>query len=258
MCRRSPFNMGASRRRTPRLEQLHVLLRREGAEHVLLLLAGEPAEVELVVVAQERRPLGHGRQRRQRAQPLDHGLGVGPGQREPHARVEQEREHHVRAVVRTARVGGHVLRDVVGLDVGLAQQHGVALAPLQVLAPVVEDREVLGRRIQAWRGLLEHERRGVDAEAGGTELHPEPHDLLDLLADRGVGPVQVGLEVVEPVVVPGLRPRAARSRSRSARRGRRSPGDGRAAPASLQTYQSRYGDAGSSHAARNHGCWSLV
>ena len=92
----------------------------------------------------------------------------------------------------------------------------------------------------------------------GAELQPEAHDLLDLLAHRGVGPVQVGLEVVEAVVVPGLGLRVARSRSRSARRGRRCPGGGRRARSSLQTYQSRYGDSGSLRADWNHGCWSDV
>ena len=106
-------------------------------------------------------------------------------------------------------------------------------------------REVLRCRVDTGRHLLQHERRGVHPEAGRAELQPEPHDLADLVADRGVGPVQVGLEVVEPVEVPGL--------------GRLVVGPGlglltgkddalppvRRVPCSLQTYQSRYGDSGS-------------
>ena len=119
-------------------------------------------------------------------------------------------------------------------------------------------KSVCGAGVAPGLHLLEDERRRVDAEARGAELQPEAHDLLDLLAHRGVGPVQVGLEVVEAVEVPRRRPSRPRSRSRSARRGRRCPAGGRAAPSSLQTYQSRYGDCGELRADRNHGCWSEV
>ena len=186
--------------------QAHPLLRRELGKDVRPLFAGQPAQVQLVVVAQERRPLRHGRESRGGREGGDDGLRLASRQREPEEGVHREREQHVRAVVGAALGGRAVQRELLGVDVGLAQQNRVTLAPLQVLPPVVQDAEVQPA-IAGVSGahLLEHERRGVDAETRGAELEPEAHDLLDLLAHLVVGPVQVRLEVVEAVEVP--RPR---------------------------------------------------
>ena len=69
-----------------------------------------------------------------------------------------------------------VLGQLAKIDVGLAQQHGVTSAPLHVLPPVVEDREVHRTGIDVGFDLLEDERRGIDPEPGGAQLEPEPHD----------------------------------------------------------------------------------
>ena len=89
------------------------------------------------------------------------------------------------------------------VDVGLGEDHGVAAPPRQLATEVVEPREVLARCGLVRRGELDDERGGVEPEAGHAELQPEADDLLDLLADPGIGHVEVGLEVVEAVVVPG-------------------------------------------------------
>ena len=49
----------------------------------------------------------------------------------------------------------------------------------------------------------DHERHGVHAEAGDAELDPEPHDLEDLGLHMRVRSVEVGLEIVEAMEVPG-------------------------------------------------------
>jgi hypothetical protein len=54
------------------------------------------------------------------------------------------------------------------------------------LAPVVEDREVLRRRVDPGSDLLEDERRCVDPEARRAELQPEAHHLSDLFPHRRV------------------------------------------------------------------------
>ena len=46
---------------------------------------------------------------------------------------------------------------------------------------------------------------GVDAEPAHAELEPERDDLADLGADLWVSDVEVWLEIVEAVVVPGVR-----------------------------------------------------
>ena len=183
--------------------QTHLGLRCELGEHVRALLRGQPAQVQFVVISQERRPLRHRLQVRQVLQRLDERFGLLAGQCEPEPGVEQEGEHHVRAVVRAVEGVAGVLVQVGGVDVGLTQQDGLTTAPLHVLAPLVEDLEVRFADNAVRCDGLQDERRGVDPEPRHPQLQPEPHHLADLEADRRVLPVQVGLETVEAVVVPG-------------------------------------------------------
>ena len=53
--------------------------------------------------------------------------------------------------------------------------------------------------------LLDDEGCGIDPEAGGTQLQPEAHHLGHLGAYGGIGPVEVGLKVIEAMEVPRLR-----------------------------------------------------
>jgi hypothetical protein len=92
------------------------------------------------------------------------------------------------------------LADLLRLQVHLAEQHGVTHAPVHVRPQVADD---LVRIVQR---TLDHERDGVHAEPGQPLLEPEPHHLRELVAHRRVGQVEVGLVLVEAVLVvlPGL------------------------------------------------------
>ena len=143
-------------------------------------------------------------------------------------------------------VGREYVGELVGVDVRLAQQHRVAARA--TARPGASRRgsrspSVPGRRRAATCSMTNGAAsiRKPDAPSCSQKRH----DLLDLGADRGVGPVQVRLEVVEPVVVPGLGRLVVGPGLASARRGRRCPAGGPAARSSLQTYQSRYGESGS-------------
>src|SRR6185437_11491824 len=61
----------------------------------------------------------------------------------------------------------------------------------------------------AWAAVridaFDEERHRVHPEPGHPELQPERRDLLDLVADQGVADIEIGLEPVEPVEVPGAR-----------------------------------------------------
>ena len=119
--------------------------------------------------------------------------------------VDPEVEHHVDAVA-----AGEVLAALVGWHVRLGEQHGVAAPPLHHLADLVQEVEVDAGRPAVQRGLLEQERQRVDAEPGHAQLQPVAHDAPQLLAHVRVLHVQVGLVVVEAVVVPLARLRIAR------------------------------------------------
>ena len=101
--RRSRRSMVDTRRRMPRFVEPHACRRGERGEHVGALVGGQPGEIQLVVIAKERRPLGHRLQRGELAQRLDQRLRLAAGQRQPDPCVQVEREQQVGAVVRTVR-----------------------------------------------------------------------------------------------------------------------------------------------------------
>ena len=121
--------------------------------------------------------------------------------------VDREVQHHLQPVA----LGAEVVEAFVGRHVRFGQHHGVARAPRQELAHLLQQVEV--HLVRDARPLLfDQERHGVEAEARHAELHPEAHDLLDLGAHERVPGVQVGLVLVEPVEVVGAGPLVARPR----------------------------------------------
>ena len=90
----------------------------------------QPAEVELVVVAQEEAPLRRRRARLRRLQRRCERPHVGRGQRVEEVLVHLEVEHHVHAVA----VVAEVLHVGFRQDVGFGEDDRVAVPPLQELA----------------------------------------------------------------------------------------------------------------------------
>ena len=150
------------------------------------------------MVAQERRPLrveGHGREGVQR---LLHRRRLTPRQGQVDALHHGEVEHQVELV---AVLVAEELALLLGREVDLAEQDGVALTALEERAQVLQvavrvDGRGVGDAVE-----LEQERDGVDPESADPELQPEPDDPGDLLPHVGVGDVQVGLVGHEPVEV---------------------------------------------------------
>ena len=185
-------------------------------------------------------------------------------QRQVHLLHADEVEAHRQLVGGTAAVVRAEERHRVRVgQVHLAEQHRLAVSPAQERAQVgqvvVRVRQVRG--VVLARGL-EQERHGVDAEARQPELHPEPHDPGDLVADLGVGDVEVGLVLVEPVQVVLLRlPRRTPRRSSPGRGTRRPAGRRRAAPSDVgparRTSRGR-ASRGCCGRSWNHGCCAEV
>src|SRR5207344_976994 len=75
--------------------QPHLGSWRERMEHVTALLVGQPTEIELIVIAQERHPLSTLWQPHSRRQGLDERLRITASQRKPHPRIQEEVEHHL-------------------------------------------------------------------------------------------------------------------------------------------------------------------
>ncbi len=108
-------------------------------------------------------------------------------------------------------VGAQVAGEALGVgEPDLADEHGAVLvgdgppAPVDVVELVTVDvgvRVAAGHEVRQ-QGVLGRQRGGVDAHAGHAALEPEAQDVLVLLADGGVRPVEVGLFGCEQVEVP--------------------------------------------------------
>ena len=120
--------------------------------------------------------------------------------------VDVEVEHHLQAFAGDAEIVHVGLRQ----DVGLAQDDGVAGAPLQELAEHAQHVVLLRWLADVGTFGGDHEGDGIHAEARDAELQPEPHDLEDLGLHLRVRRVEVGLEVVETVEIVFLGDRVAR------------------------------------------------
>ena len=132
--------------------------------HVVALAAGHHLERELVVVAQEDRPLAARGDVRRLLHDLDHRVAVLLRDRHVHARHEREVERHV-ALVAVAEVLAHVL----GPLVGLGEQQAVPVVRVERGADLLDDRVRLG---QVLVRSCPRARRGTGWRRGGTRRRP--------------------------------------------------------------------------------------
>jgi hypothetical protein len=150
------------------------------------------------VVAQERGPLAVERDVGQLGQRLLDRRRVLAGQRQVDPLHDVEVEDEVELV---AVLVAEERPLVLGRQVDLAQQDAFPVAPFEEGADVLEVAVGIDRRGAVDAVELDEERHGVDPETADPELEPEPDDAGDLLADRRVGDVEVGLGLVEAVEV---------------------------------------------------------
>ena len=168
--------------------------------HVVPLLVGHHLERQLVMVAQERRPLSALGDRGRLVQDVDEREAILHPVRHEHPRHQWEVERHV-APVAVPEVGDRVLRPLVGLG----QEHAVLELPVDVMAEVGQELERL-REVLAVRSLsLEQVGDGVQPQPVDAEAEPEVHDVEHRRSYPRLVEVEVRLMGVEamPVVLPG-------------------------------------------------------
>ena len=152
----------AEQRRQPATDaevDAHLEVGGVGPAHQVALLVGDHLERQLVVVAQERRPLPARRRRRRLLHDVDDRGAVLQAQRHEQPRHHREVEVHV-ALVAVAEVGGGVL----GPLVGLGEQHAVRVAGVDVLAQPLQEVVGLGQVLAVGALALEQVRHGVEAQ----------------------------------------------------------------------------------------------
>ena len=168
--------------------------------HVVALLVGHHLEGQLVVVAEEQRPLRVGRCVGRLGQDVDDREAVLLPRRHEDPRHQRKVEGHV-AEVALSQVGDRVL----GPLVGLGEQHAAGEALVDVCPQPPEELEGLGQVLR--RGALAGEQvgHGVEPEAVHAHLEPIVDDVDDGVLDVGVVVVEAGLVRVEAVPEVGLR-----------------------------------------------------
>ena len=198
-----PALVAADHRRQPPPQpaavELQLLLGPEGGEHLGALVLGELVERQLVVVADEVRPLAVLGDLRQRRERVAQRRRVPAREREVHRLVDDEREDHVQLVAVLVAEERPLL---VRRQVDLAHQDRVAAAAADEAAQVAQQLVRVVQRALRQPDRLEQERDGVDAEAGQALVEPVADDLRDLVAHGRVRDVEVRLVGVEAVQVP--------------------------------------------------------
>ncbi len=180
----------------------HLRIRGVGRVHVVPLFVGHHLERQLVVVAQEQRPLAVGRNLRRLAHDFDDRQRVLLPDRHEDARHQREVIRHV-AFVTVAEVRTDIGRPLIRLRqqraIGKALVHGLA----QLLQDVVRLLEVLAVGSLA----LDEIRDGVEPQPVHTHVEPELHHVGHRLQHARILEVEIGLMAEEavPVVLLGDR-----------------------------------------------------
>ncbi len=179
--------------------QAHLRIRGVLRVHVVAFLVRHHLQRQLVVIAQEQRPLAVLRNLRRLVHDFDDGMALLLPQAHEDARHQREMERHV-ALVAVAKVGA----DVGGPLIGLRQEHLVRVARVELAAEALEHLVRLGQVLVDGPFTLDQVRDRVQPERIHAHVEPETHDVEDRVEHGRIVEVQIrlmGKEAV-PVVLP--------------------------------------------------------
>ena len=207
---RRPFSTsGASRRRMPILMP-HPRVFRVLVVHVVALRVGHHLERQLVMVAQEHRPLADSGMRRRLLHDLDDRQPLLAADRHEDARHEREIERHMELVaVAEVRdgVGGPLIR--------LREQDSAGIAAHPHRCGHASGRRASPAGSRSWSLPLEEIGHGIAAEAVQAEIEPEADRCRASPAGRRDFVVEVRLIARRSDASSTGRPPGPRSSSRS-------------------------------------------
>ena len=168
--------------------------------HEGTLLLGHHLQRQLVVIAQEERPLAGLRERGRLRQDVDDREAVFLPQRHEQARHQGKVEGHV-ALVAGAKVGHRVL----GPLIGFGQEHAAGIGCVDMAAQAPEQGVGVGQILAGGALALKQVGHRVEPQPVDTQAEPEVHHPPDRRAHAGVIEIQVGLVGVEAMPVVGVR-----------------------------------------------------
>ena len=147
---------------------------RVNAIHVIALLVGHHFERQLVVIAQEHRPLAVLGNRRRLIEDVDDRKAILHLQRHEHPRHEREVEIHVRLVA-LAEIGDRVFRPLVRLG----QKHAAVEIRVDVRAQFREILVRLAQVLAAGPFAFVEIRHGIEPQSVDAHVQPEIEHLRD-------------------------------------------------------------------------------
>ena len=149
-----------------------------GPPQIVALVVGDHLERELVVVAQEQRPLARVGDARRLAQDVGDRVPVLLRQRHVHARHQGEVERHV-AFVAVAEIVARVL----GPLIGLGEKHAVGIF-VDLSAQALQNGVGLGKVLVVGAFALAEIGHGIEPQPVDAEVEPIVQDLDDFLEHR--------------------------------------------------------------------------
>ncbi|VCU07348.1 hypothetical protein RHODGE_RHODGE_00450 [Rhodoplanes serenus] len=173
---------------------------RIGRPQIVALGVGHHFQRQLVVIAQEQRPLAVRRNVRRLAQDVVDGEAVLLGDRHVDARHQREVERHV-AFVALAEIGAHVLRPLVRLG----EQEGAGRVGVELGPQLLDDRVGLRQVLVDGAFALAQIRDGIEPETVDAEIEPAAHHLHHRPQDARIVEVEIGLVGEEAVPIVGAR-----------------------------------------------------
>ena len=179
-------------------------IRRIHPIHVVALLLGHHLERQLVVIAQEHRPLAGLRNRRRLLEDVEDRRAILHPHGHEQPRHQRKMERHVTLVAAPfAQIFHRVLRPLVGLR----QEHAVAVVRIHMRAQRFQVGVRLGQVFAVRPFALVKIRNRVEPQAVHAEPQPEIQHPHDLLVHHRVIEIQIRLVRIEPMPVKRARHR---------------------------------------------------
>ena len=174
----------------------HAAVVRVDAIHIVALFVGHHFERELVVIAQEQRPLAIGRDGRRFLQDLHHRKAILHANGHEQARHQREMKGHV-AFGAVGEIGDRVL----GPLIGFGQQDAVLVFRIDVLAKLLQERVRFGQVFAVGAFPLVQIGHRVQAESVHAQVEPKVDHVQDRLLHLRIVEVEIGLMRVEAMPV---------------------------------------------------------
>src|ERR1700721_3350759 len=115
--------------------------------------------------------------------------------------IDEEINHHHHSLTMIAEI----VQNLVGRNVRFRHQKRIAGFPKEELPEFFQEIKGFMRLFLSVRPLRRNDkRRSVHTKSRNSQSKPKPHDLLDLVADRRIPCIEIGLVRINPGEIESL------------------------------------------------------